>query len=342
MVIDFEHHIATEESFRNRNGVDGQMFWGVDEMGRGRGLVREEIYRIDRHLEFMDAAGIDAAVLTSFSGKVNEIKAICELYAKMMADYRGRFIGFAPVAPLDGKKGLDEMEWAIKEMGLKGVCLSSVQRDNTFMDSRKMWPFYQKVAELDVPIFVHVGEPQGYEAIYSAPYNLAVTLVREYDLAVTAVRLVLSGVLVEFPDLKFVISHMGGGISAVRERLIRYIRVWDDKFWAWDKKHWDGIGKESPLDKPYAENFIKYFDKLYFNMAGYEGGMNAVKCALTTIKPERLLFGTDYYPNFTATPEGAKDAVDCKQYIEDVKALDLPKETIDDILAGTAKKLLGI
>ena len=68
--------------------------------------------------------------------------------------------------------------------------------------------------------------------------------------------------------------------------------------------------------------------------------MNAVKCALTTIKPERLLFGSDYYPNFTATPEGAKDAADCKQYIEDIKALDLPKGIIDNILAGNAKKLL--
>jgi len=128
----------------------------------------------------------------------------------------------------------------------------------------------------------------------------------------------------------------------VRERLIRYIRVWDDKFWAWDNKYWQGVGKESPLDKPYAENFIKYFDKLYFDMAGYEGGMNAVNCALTTIKPDRLLFGTDYYPNFTGSPNGSKDAADCRKYIEDVKALDLPLKTINDILSGTARKLLKI
>jgi len=119
MVIDFEHHISTEESFRSRNGVDGQMAWGVDEMGRGRGLVREEIYRIDQHIDFMDGAGIDMAVLTSFPGRVHEIKAISELYAKLMNDYPDRFIGFAPVAPLDGKKGLDEMEWAIKNWVLR-------------------------------------------------------------------------------------------------------------------------------------------------------------------------------------------------------------------------------
>ncbi|MCK5427939.1 MAG: amidohydrolase [Anaerolineales bacterium] len=341
MVIDWEHHISTEASFRRRNGVDGQMSWGLDEMGRGRGLVREEIYRVDRHIEFMDTAGIDMAVISSFPGKAAELRSIVELFAKLMKDYPDRFVCLAPVDPLSSQ-GLDQMVWAIKNMGLRGVCLSSVQQGNTFMDSRKMWPFYEIIAKLDVPIYIHVGEPQGYEALYSAPYNLAVSLVREYDLAVTAVRLVLSGVLAEFPGLKFVISHMGGGISAVMERLIRYIRVWDDKFWAWDKKHWQGIGKESPLDKPYAENFQKYFNKLYFDMAGYEGGMNAVKCALTTIKPERLLFGSDYYPNFTGSPDGAKDAADCGKYIEHIKALDLPEETIDDILAGNAKKLLSI
>ena len=54
------------------------------------------------------------------------------------------------------------------------------------------------------------------------------------------------------------------------------------------------------------------------------------------------LFGSDYYPNFTGSSDGAKDAADCGRYIEDIKALDLPEETIDDILAGNAKKTLSI
>jgi len=203
MVIDWEHHISTEASFRRRNGVDGQMSWGLDDMGRGRGLVRDEIYRVDKHLEFMDTAGIDMAVVSSFPGKAAELEAIVELYAELMKDHPDRFVCLAPVNPLSDE-GVDQMVWAINDMGMKGVCLSSVQEGNIFMDSRKIWPFYEKVAELDVPIYIHVGEPEGYEAIYSAPYNLAVSLVREYDLAVTTVRLVLSGVLVEFPDLKFV------------------------------------------------------------------------------------------------------------------------------------------
>jgi len=75
-------------------------------------------------------------------------------------------------------------------------------------------------------------------------------------------------------------------------------------------------------------------------MAGYEGGMNAVRSALTTISPDQLLFGTDYYPNFTGSPSGAKDAIDAKKYIEDIQALDLLPAEIDSILGANAARLL--
>ena len=71
-------------------------------------------------------------------------------------------------------------------------------------------------------------------------------------------------------------------------------------------------------------------------MAGFEGRMNAVKCALTTISPDRLVFGTDYPPNFTEDSEGAK------KYIESIKNLDLPKNSIDAMLGGNAAKVLKI
>ena len=117
MVIDWEHHISTEASFRRRNGVDGRMSWGLDEMGRGRGLVRDEIYRVDKHLEFMDTAGIDMAVISSFPGRAAELKAIVELYSRLMNDYPDRFVCLAPVDPLSSE-GIDQMVWAIKDMGL--------------------------------------------------------------------------------------------------------------------------------------------------------------------------------------------------------------------------------
>src|SRR3990172_5972399 len=122
-------------------------------------------------------------------------------------------------------------------------------------------------------------------------------------------RVIMGGVLEEFPTLKIVFSHMGGGIAALWERVERYANYWGPKFWGWDRK-------ESPLSRPVRD----YLDMLYFDMAGAEGGMNAVRCALTTLTPDQLVFGTDYPAEFT------NKGAEMRRYIGNIRALDLPAE----------------
>jgi len=38
---------------------------------------------------------------------------------------------------------------------------------------------------------------------------------------------------------------------------------------------------------------------LYFDLAGFEGGLPALHCALQGIRPERLVFASDYPQDFT-------------------------------------------
>ena len=71
-------------------------------------------------------------------------------------------------------------------------------------------------------------------------------------------------------------------------------------------------------------------------MAGREVGMAAVKCALTTISPQKLMFATDWPFNFDYNPQGVK------QYVEEIRGLDLPKEDIEAMLWGNAARVLGI
>ena len=42
------------------------------------------------------------------------------------------------------------------------------------------------------------------------------------------------------------------------------------------------------------KSFDEYYDKIYFDMAGFEGSMVALNCALQGIRPERLVFASDY------------------------------------------------
>jgi hypothetical protein len=50
---------------------------------------------------------------------------------------------------------------------------------------------------------------------------------------------------------------------------------------------------------------------LYFDLAGFEGGLPALHCALQGIRPERLIFTSDYPQNFmgvnTDTGKGMRE-----------------------------------
>jgi aminocarboxymuconate-semialdehyde decarboxylase len=273
----------------------------------------------------MDIAGIDMAVLSGTTQNLEESKLFNDECSKLMQEYPKRFVAFANTMPLRGKPALDELDRAIKSLGLKGVTMGS-QVEGEPVDSPKLWPFYEKVSKLDIPIFVHVAWAAGGFDACEAPYELNRTIVREFDLMQATARLCLGGVLENFPDLKFIVAHFGGGISAIKERIDRYLGYWGANFW-----------HEKPLiAAPYPERFNEHFNKLYFNLAGREIGLDTLTCALTNISPRRLLFATDYPPNFTDDPIGMKT------YIEKIKQLDMDEKMIEAILGGNGLKLLRL
>lgn len=329
MIIDWQHHFRPGGiPVGMRKLQAGQP---TSPPGSGHfGHFRPEAYELNNHLKFMDNAGIDIAVLSADGCiTLEECKIADDAFASIMKQYPSRFVGLASCVPTIGPESLEELDRAIDVLGLKGIYIDA-QIEGCNLDDDILLPFYEKVSRLDVPIFVHIrGTRYGYEAFEKAKYNLGVTLgTMVMDLSATA-RIILGGILAKFPELKFVISHMGGGISAIKERLVRYIDTWGNTFWT-------DLGGTPPFDEPLAESFNEHFNRLYFDMAGYEGGMNAVKCALTTISPERLIFGTDYPLNFTNNPKAARN------YIENIKKLSLPQASIEAILDGNAAKLLNI
>ena len=229
MIIDWQHHFTPREVYEKHLGKPGEP---VYKRGKVVRRVREQAYQIDKHLQFMDAAGIDMAVLSNtFITDIEDHRIIADSYSTLMKTYPKRFVGLAPCVPTFGKKAFEELNRAINGLGLKGVAITP-QIEGIPLDSEKLFPFYKMVSELGIPIFVHVTDaPIGYEA-FDANYNLDVTLTREFDIANAVARVILGGVLAKFPELKFVFAHMGGGITAIKDRLDRYVSTWGHKFWS--------------------------------------------------------------------------------------------------------------
>ncbi len=326
MIIDLEHHFSTEEQARKgnfRNFDKGKFEPRYDADGTARTGASWDSVRVEDHLEFMDKAGIDMAVLTTnFATNVEETRAWNDVAARVVKEHPKRFVAFTPAQALGGEPAFKEIERAIKDLGMKGVHISA-RVQGQHLDSRELWPFYEKVSELGVPIDVHISGGPELQEFLRAPYALGTVVAREYDMSAATLRVCLGGVLEDFPDLVFIMNHFGGGVSAVMERLDAYMNIMGPKHFYTGK----------PLiSKPWRE----YFNKLYFSMAGREMGIATTKCALSTISPRKLMFGTDWTWNFERNPELAKT------YIKEIRKLDLPKGDIEAMLGGNAAKLLGV
>jgi len=322
MIIDWEHHYLPEELWLKKGGKKGEraIFY---ERGKPRGNLHPELYDVEEHLRLMDAVGIDVAVLSMAVSNddtrvaLEECKVWDDRVGEVIKRYPKRFVGLAPIPPLGGEKAFSELERAIGSLGLRGVVIRS-QANGLSMDSKELYPFYRRVSLLKVPIFIHPSGVQLGFDILDAPYDLYRSIGRELDLIVATTRMILSGVLDDFSDLKFVISHKGGGIAALKERI---------EYW---------FATPGASGTRHRKSFDENLKKIHFNLAGHHGGMNSVRCALTSIQPDRLVFGTDYPQEFSDDP------MKIKTYIENIKKLEIDEESKELMLGGNASALLSL
>ncbi len=318
MVVDFQHHFLPLE-LAAREGLTAGEQRVLMEGGVPKFTVHDRLYDIDTQVRDMDEAGIDLAVLTCNLGwdvGLDDCRLINEKSAEIQRRYPTRFVGLAH-APVLEAAGLREIERAVRELGLRGTTIMA-QVGGLPLDAPELRPFYRKACDLDLAIFVHPMQvPAGYP--HSREYDLGRILGRELDLQLAVTRVIAGRVMEELPDLKLVFSHFGGGIGAVKERLI------------------NKAGRFGTLRRPFEESF----DRLYFDTAGFEGGPIALRCAVDAIRSDRLVFATDYPQDFTgATTQTGKTVRDIRKYIDLVRSVRLPSGAADAILGGTALRLL--
>ncbi len=321
MVVDFQHHYVPAELAR-RKGLYSDTVAVATEGGVPRMTLHSKLYDAEAQLRDMDEAGVDVSVVSchlGWDGSLEDCRVINDSYAELESRYDGRFVGLAHAPVLEGDKALDELDRAILERGLHGVTITS-QVGGLFLDSPELDRFYERVARLGVPIFVHPAlVPKGYDSIQG--YDLPRIIGREIDLAIATIRLIAGGVLDRHPELDFVIGHFGGGIAAFKDRLVAMA-------------HRFGTLQHS---------FEEYFDRIYFDLSGFEGGLTALGCGILGIRPDRLVFATDYPQNFTGvSTQGGKGNEAIREYIEAVRSLELEEQVKKDILGGTAARLLKL
>jgi predicted TIM-barrel fold metal-dependent hydrolase len=123
---------------------------------------------------------------TTFGFRIanEDVAAFCRAHAP-------RFIGFAGVDPHKGMTALRELEFAVRELGLRGLNLQCFEHRLRINDP-KLYPLYAKCIELDIPVNVHCST--NFSTATSMDYGRP-----QY----------LDDVMMHFPDLRVCASPPG-------------------------------------------------------------------------------------------------------------------------------------
>ena len=168
--------IALEEHFLVEGFANMGRTEGSGPAAAFRRQAAERLPEIDAlRLEAMDKAGIDRAVLSLFqpgiqgerdtATAIRKAKAVNDMLAERIAKHPARFRGFAAVPMQDPRKAGDELERAVKELGFKGALVNGHTR-GVYLDDARCLPFWERVAALDVPIYLHPANPMTIPAAF--------------------------------------------------------------------------------------------------------------------------------------------------------------------------------
>jgi len=120
-----------------------------------------------------------------------------ELSASIQESAPTRIISFAAAEPIDAqgvfnKARLNDIEMSIAG-GLKGLLLTPPY-GHYYSNDKRVYPFYKKAVELNIPIYFH------HSHMFGSPRNCPLKYARIW---------LLDDIAIDFPELRFNVEHMG-------------------------------------------------------------------------------------------------------------------------------------
>jgi aminocarboxymuconate-semialdehyde decarboxylase len=273
---------------------------------------------IDYRQGVLEREGVDTQVLSfttpgthieSPERAVRFARLVNDAFAGIVRERRGRFAALATLPLNDPKASVAELERTFQELGFRGVMLFSNVNGVALADPR-FWPLYQKADELEAVIYIHPAHPVGVEAM--TDYWLMPLVGFPFDTTLAAAKLVFSGVIERFPRIRWVLTHLGGAIPYLAERLDRGYHAFSEC--------------RANIGKPPSE----YLQAFYYDTVNFDP--RALKLALDFAGTGQILAGSDY-PHQIGSLKSMKESI-AKLAVTEVERT--------AIYGGNAARLLGL
>ncbi|RBR07521.1 uncharacterized protein FIESC28_10602 [Fusarium coffeatum] len=310
----------------------------------------------ESHLEFMKENNIERSILSISSPGVyltvpskDATKKAIDLARKVndygsevKAKYPKEFGFFASLPLPDIEASLKEIEHCFNELDPKpdGVVMMS-NYYGLYLGDRDLEPIYEALNEYNVTIFEHPTTPctqfnglrfdidkdapaisqQQWQALnrpLAVRQFAAPTLDFPFETARAFADLFYTSMPTKFPNLKWIMSHAGGGLIPTLDRIITYSSLYP------------GLNlTEESLKETLSTNF-------FFDLAGPWPVNFAIPSLLRWVDYTRIVWGSDYV--FTPAKTAAKYAAAFDEQVDGALG-DVVKGNA--VRAGNARKLFG-
>ena len=237
---------------------------------------------VEKHIAFMDKAGIQTSVLTMpapqpYFGDAEASAKVCRQYneecAALKARYPGRFMFCATLPLPDVPHALEEAHYALEVLGADGIKLATNSYGQYLgdpaLDTLMAYLDAQKAV-----IILHPHKPSAVNAQLIADVPLA-----SYEYLAETSRAILNmiahNVLVRYPNLKVVVPHCGSFLPNALPRFRSLLPVMVKQ----------GIMQPVDVDANLS--------RLYYDLAGAPTD-DVLDALLTITTPDHILYGSDY------------------------------------------------
>lgn len=239
-------------------------------------------WNLERHIAFMDKAGIQTSVLTMpapqpYFGDAKASANVCRRFNEectaLKARYPGRFM-FCAALPLPNvESALREAKYALETLGADGVKLAT-NSYGQYLGDPALDTLMAYLDAQNAVIILHPHKPSTVNAQLIADVPMASY---EYlsETTRTILNMIAHNVLVRYPHLKVVVPHCGSFLPNALPRFRSLLPVMIKQ------------GYMQPVDVD------ANLSRLYYDLAGAPTD-EVIDALLTITTPDHILYGSDY------------------------------------------------
>src|SRR6476620_9184348 len=237
---------------------------------------------LTKRIKEMDEVGLDLQLICQGAGvyadqlppeqALEVVRQSNNILAERIAPHKDRLAGITALSLKNIDASVEELERTAQK-NFRAVLLYPHVDGEMLVDTPAMDPIFSKIAELDLPIFMHgagTAQDPTLARLEDGGAGVAYAVLSDGEVAECCLRMIASGLFDRYPNLRIVIRSSGGGLPLLLHRF----------FW----KHKGPNG-----ERRYSEIFLEHF---LIDCASSDS--TTLAFLIDKMGESNMVFGSDY------------------------------------------------